>query len=82
MQIIKLPRLFHTIITEAVKSHNTDLCFIERTAVVSSTIQQHIKLLFGAVSVKSFGEFDQNCVTAILENIIKSIVILPFCVRN
>jgi len=64
MQIIPFSRLLHTVITEPVKAHNTYLRFIEYTAVVSNTIQQHIKLLFCAVSVKRFWEFDQNCVTA------------------
>ena len=80
MQIIKLPRLIHTIITESVEAHNTVLCFIERTAVIGNTVQQHIKLLLCAVPVERFGEFHRNCVTATLENIIKYSVILPFCV--
>jgi len=80
MQIIQLPRLFHAVITEPVKAHNTDLRFIERTAVIGNMFQQLIKLLFCAVPVKRVGEFDQNCVTAALKNKIKYSVILPFCV--
>lgn len=38
MQIIKLPRLLHTIITELVKAYNTDLRFAECIAVVSNII--------------------------------------------
>jgi len=80
MQIIQLLRLFHAVITEPVEAHNTDLRFIECAAVVSNTVQQCIKRLFRAVPVERFREFDQNSVTAALENIIKYCVILPFCV--
>ena len=80
MQIIQFPRLLHTIITESVEAHNTDLGFIERTAVIGNTVHQCIKLLFCTVPVERFGEFNQNCVTAALENIIKYSVVLPFCV--
>ena len=80
MQVIKLPRLLHTVITEPVEAHNTDLRFIERTTIVHNAVKQLIKLLFCAVPVKRFRKFDQNRVTAALENIIKYSVILPFCV--
>ncbi len=80
MQIIKLPRLLHTVIAEPVEAHNTDFRFIERIAVIGNTVQQRIKLLFRAVPVKRFRKFNQNCVTAALKNKIKYSVILPFCV--
>ena len=80
MQIIKLPRLSHTVVAEPVKAHNIDLRFVERIAVVGNMIQQRIKLLFCAMPVKRFGKFHQNRVTSAFENIIKYSVILPFCV--
>ncbi len=66
MQIIQLPRLLHTIITEPVEAHNTDLRFIERITVIGNTVHQRIKLLFCAVPVERFRELDQNCVTTAL----------------
>jgi len=80
MQITKFPRLLHTIITEPVKVDNTDFRFIECIAVVGNTTQQLIKLLFRAVPVERFGEFDPNRVVSILKSKIKNIIILPFCV--
>ncbi len=52
MQIIQLTRLLHTVITEPVEAHNTDLRFIERTTIVHNAVKQLIKLLFCAVPVK------------------------------
>lgn len=78
MQIIQLPRLLHTIITEPVKAHNAYLGFIERIAIVGNVIEQHIKLLPGTMPVKRFGKFNHNCVTAALKNKIKNSVILLF----
>ena len=72
--------MLHTVITEPVEAHNTDLRFIERITVIGNTVHQCIKLLFCAVPVKRFGEFYQNCVTAILKSEIKNINVLPFCV--
>ena len=71
MQIIQLPRLLYTVITEPVEVHNTALCFIKRIAIVSNTIKQRIKLLLGTVPFKRFRKFDQNCMTAILKSKIK-----------
>lgn len=52
MQIIQLPRLLHTVITEPVEADDAYLRFIERTAVVSNMIHQRIKLLLRLVPVK------------------------------